>query len=115
MTYEPVTWITVDDCLPALGVTPATPADVEFLADQVDAANNMAFDERRSAGYVDDPAVVPSPRVREGTIAYAVRQYKRRGAVDGYASFDELGGFAVTGGTISDVRAYWGVPRMGVG
>lgn len=112
-----VAWVTVDDVLPHLDpggnvVDPADPA----LADDVAAANVYAWQQRHTAGYVDDPAgPVPSDRVRLGVILFAVRSYKARGAVDGFASYDGLPAGAGTGGTWGDVRRLLGIPRPRIG
>ena len=110
-----ITWIDVGDVEAALGIAPATAADAAWLESCVAAAQVVAWRRRAAAGYVDDPLEVPDPGVAQGTVTYAVARYRSRGAVDGFASFDETTGFTPTGGTWGDCLKLWGVPRMAVG
>lgn len=92
ITYtETVTWIDSGDVLTWLGIQPASQNDVEFLGMCVDAANNFCYRKRREAGFLDSQSTVPGADVKLGTILYAAMNYRERGAVDGFASFDGFG------------------------
>ena len=84
-------WITSADVTSWLGIEVATANDTAFVAVCVSAANAWAFRKRREAGYTDSLATVPDGAAKLGTIMYAATQYRSRGAVDGYASFDSMG------------------------
>jgi hypothetical protein len=102
-------WITVADALAALGVAPATTGDSDWLADCVDSANEMAYRRRASSGYIDDPATVPDPAVKLGTVHYACKLYRQRGSVDGtLAAFDDFGHQVETGATWGEILRLWG-------
>lgn len=92
ITYtESVEWITSGDVLAWLGVQPASQNDVDFLAMCTQAANSWCYRKRREAGFSDSQSTVPGADVKLGTILYAAMNYRERGAVDGYASFDGFG------------------------
>lgn len=84
-------WVTTTDVEAALGLPPATATDEAWLVQCTDAANDKAFTRRLSAGYVDDPDIVPGPAVKLGVTQMAVLFYKQRGAADGLPGFEELG------------------------
>lgn len=88
---EQVTWITEDDVLVWLGIDLATANDTAFLEFCVAAANDFCYRRRENAGYNDNPTVVPHGDTKLGAIMYAAIQYRTRGSVDGYASFDTMG------------------------
>lgn len=85
-----VSWITTDEVATAIGLEPAAGEDSAFLESVTAAAQDWAFDQRKAAGYVDPVDVVPSPRVKAGTVLYAVALYRERGSVDSFASFSEM-------------------------
>jgi hypothetical protein len=84
-------WITSADVTSWLGIEVATANDTAFIAVCVSAANSWAFRKRREAGYTDSLSTAPDGAAKLGTIMYAATQYRSRGAVDGYASFDSMG------------------------
>ena len=84
-------WITSADVTSWLGIEVATANDTAFIAVCVSAANSWAFRKRREAGYTDSLTTAPDGAAKLGTIMYAATQYRSRGAVDGYASFDSMG------------------------
>lgn len=87
-----VTWIDVDDVTVWLGIDSATANDTTFLTDYcVPAANDFCYRRRFNAGYYDNPTVAPSEAVKLGAVMYAAIQYRTRGSVDGYSSFDTMG------------------------
>lgn len=97
ITYtETVTWINSGDVLSWLGIQPASQNDVEFLGICVDAANDFCYRKRREAGFLDSQSTVPGADVKLGTILYAAMNYRERGAVDGFASFEGFGNPAPT-------------------
>jgi hypothetical protein len=92
VTYTPsCSWITSADVTSWLGIEVATANDTAFIAVCVSAANAWAFRKRREAGYTDSLTTAPDGAAKLGTIMYAATQYRSRGAVDGYASFDSMG------------------------
>jgi hypothetical protein len=84
-------WITSADVTSWLGIEVATANDTAFIAVCVSAANSWAFRKRREAGYTDSLSSAPDGASKLGTIMYAAMQYRSRGAVDGYSSFDSMG------------------------
>jgi hypothetical protein len=92
VTYTPTcSWITSADVTSWLGIEVATANDTAFIAVCVSAANSWAFRKRREAGYTDSLSSAPDGAAKLGTVQYAATQYRSRGAVDGYASFDSMG------------------------
>jgi hypothetical protein len=92
VTFTPTcSWITSADVTSWLGIEVATANDTAFIAVCVSAANSWAFRKRREAGYTDALSSPPDGAAKLGTIMYAATQYRSRGAVDGYASFDSMG------------------------
>jgi hypothetical protein len=91
VTFTPTcSWITSADVTSWLGIEVATANDTAFIAVCVSAANSWAFRKRREAGYTDSLTTAPDGAAKLGTIQYAAIQYRNRGAVDGYASFDSM-------------------------
>jgi len=92
VTFSPSpSWITSADVTSWLGIEVATANDTAFIAVCVSAANSWAFRKRREAGYTDSLSSAPDGASKLGTVMYAAMQYRSRGAVDGYASFDSMG------------------------
>ena len=92
VTFTPTcSWITSADVTSWLGIEVATANDTAFIAVCVSAANSWAFRKRREAGYTDSLLSAPDGAAKLGTVQYAATQYRSRGAVDGYASFDSMG------------------------
>ena len=91
VTYSPTcSWITSADVTSWLGIEVATANDTAFIAVCVSAANSWSFRKRREAGYTDSLSTAPDGAAKLGTIQYAAIQYRNRGAVDGYSSFDSM-------------------------
>ena len=84
-------WVNSADVTSWLGIEVSTANDTAFIAVCVSAANAWAFRKRREAGYTDSLTTAPDGAAKLGTIMYAATQYRSRGAVDGYASFDSMG------------------------
>jgi hypothetical protein len=104
-----VTWVTPDQVAAYLGVTPVDPGDVTHLTQVTAAANQIAYDTRVTAGYIDDPATVPNPAVELGTIMYAAARYRERSTASGYPAFDDLGGgFIPPGSQWRTILRHWG-------
>jgi hypothetical protein len=92
VTFTPTcSWITSADVTSWLGIEVATANDTAFIAVCVSAANSWAFRKRREAGYTDSLTTAPDGAAKLGTIMHGATQYRSRGAVDGYASFDSMG------------------------
>lgn len=91
VTFTPTcSWITSADVTSWLGIEVASANDTAFIAVCVSAANSWAFRKRREAGYTDSLTTAPDGAAKLGCIQYAAIQYRNRGAVDGYSSFDSM-------------------------
>ena len=107
-------WTGIDDLERFLGYEfPA--GDVDWAQCQVDAANDWAFRTRRSAGYEDHPNTCPGHDVGVGTVLYASTLVKQRGAVDGFASFDNQGFGQAPGQSYAEILRLLGCKRPQVG
>lgn len=114
LTYlQHATWVDDQEVLDWLGIDPATQNDEDFVAVCVEAANDWCWNRRREAGYHDSLTVVPNNAVKLGAIMYAGALYRERGAVDGFASFTELGAVAPTM-TLGRINQLLGVNRSQV-
>lgn len=92
VTYTPsCSWITSADVISWLGIEVATANDTAFIAVCVSAANSWCFRKRREAGYTDGLTTAPDAAAKLGTVMYAAMQYRSRGSIDSYASFDSMG------------------------
>jgi len=92
VTFSPsCSWITSSDVTSWLGIEVATANDTAFIAVCVSAANSWAYRKRREAGYTDSLSTAPDGAAKLGTINFAAMQYRSRGSVDSYASFDSMG------------------------
>lgn len=89
---EEITWIDEDDVTVWLGIDSATANDTAWLVNYcVPAANEWCYRRRHNAGYHDNPTQAPNAAAKQGAIMYAAIQYRTRGSVDGYSSFDTMG------------------------
>lgn len=116
VSYTPsCTWITNQNVLDWLGISPATANDTAFVTACTDAANALAYRRRRESGYTDSLTTVPSADVKLGTITYAGQLYRSRGTsgYDGFAAFEGMatGGPAVAMG---EILRLWGCNRAQV-
>lgn len=98
ITYtQTCTWITAADIQTWLGISVATQADQDFTTQCAAAANQFIYIRRQESGWHDGLAVAPSDAVKLGTIQYGGMLYRQRGAIDVFASFNEMGTAPVTG------------------
>lgn len=109
-----VTWIDTNDVLPFLGVPPAEDSDIEWLSDCVDAVNVWCYERRQAAGYTDLPTHVPNARVKLGTVMKAAEEYRTRGSIDGYSSFQQLEPTAPIASNL-DIMRMLGLNKPGIG
>lgn len=107
-------WITLTELENFLGYSFAG-ADIAWAQAQVDASNDWAFRTRRSAGYQDHPDISPGHDASQGVVLYASQLVKQRGAVDGYASFDQQAFGATPGQTLGTILQLLGCKRPQVG
>lgn len=105
-----VDWATTSDVLRFLGVQPASQDDEDYLEDCTASANLWAWSRRLAAGYQDLPTSCTA-QVREGVTLYAATLYRERGAVDTFASFQELGGQVPVPGTLGQIKRLLGLDR----
>lgn len=98
ITYtQTCTWISATDIQTWLGISVATQADQDFTTQCAAAANQFIYLRRQESGYHDGLTAVPSDAVKLGTIQYGGMLYRQRGAIDVFASFNEMGTAPVTG------------------
>lgn len=109
-----VLWITLEDLETQLGYE-FDGDEVTWATLQVQGANEYAYVARRSAGYKDHPGIVPGEKVRAGVIQYAQTLIRTRGAVDGFASFDQQSFAGVPGQSLGQIMSLLGVRRAQVG
>lgn len=107
-------WISLEDLEAALGYT-FDVGDVAWAEAQVAAANNWAYRTRRSSGYEDHPNFSPNPSAKQGTILYASQLIKQRGAVDGYASFENQSFGVAPGQSYAQILQLLGCKKPQVG
>ena len=108
------TWASSTDVEIWLGFD-ATGDDQTFLDTCTDAANDRCWQYRARAGYQDHPNVSPSSDCKLAVIMYAAQLFRLRGAVDGYASFDQQSFGAVPGQSLGQILALLGCKRPQVG
>ena len=109
-----VSWATLEDLELQLGYE-FEGDDITWATEQVAAANDWAFVARRNAGYQDHPQIVPGEKVKTGVIQYAQTLIRTRGAVDGFASFDQQSFAGVPGQSLGQIMSLLGVRRAQVG
>jgi len=98
ITYtQTCTWITATDIQTWLGISVATSADAAFTTQCAAAANQFIYTRRQESGWFDSLTTAPSDAVKLGTIQYGGMLYRQRGAIDVFASFNEMGTAPVTG------------------
>lgn len=91
LTWTPTcTWISSSNVTEFLGIASATANDTAFLTTCVNAANAWAYRKRQEAGYRDSLTTSPGADVTLGTTLFAAAQYRRRGSIDGFQSFDVM-------------------------
>ena len=91
LTWTPTcTWINSGNVTEFLGIAGATANDTAFITTCVNAANAYAYRKRQEAGYRDSLTVSPGGDVTLGTTMFAAAQYRRRGSIDGFQSFDVM-------------------------
>lgn len=106
-----VQWIDAEDVLGFLGVDPASQLDEDWLDVAVASASEWCYDRRRKCGYADLPNVVPNPSVKAGAIMKAAQEYRERGSVESYQSFDAIPTPALIGGGLGQILTKLGCNR----
>ena len=104
------TWITANEIATWLYLTPATPADEDFLISCAASANATCYRKRQEAGYADQLDLVPSADVKLGTIMYGGNLYRARSSMDQIASFDGRG-MTPSVGITAQIKILLGIPR----
>jgi hypothetical protein len=107
------TWITNQNVLDALGISPATANDTTFVTTCTAAANAWAFRKRVEAGYSDSLSTSPSADATLGTTFYGMSLYRQRGSVDSYASFESMSTGAPTA-SMGEIMRLLGINRSQV-
>ena len=91
LTWTPTcTWITSSNVTEFLGISTASANDTAFITTCTAAANAWAYRKRQEAGYRDSLTTSPGADVTLGTTLFAAAQYRRRGSIDGFQSFDVM-------------------------
>lgn len=108
------TWASVADVELFLGFD-ATGDDQTFLESCTDAANDRCWYFRARAGYEDHPNVSPGSDVKQAVVLYASQLFRQRGAIDGYASFEQQSFGSVPGQTLGTILQLLGCKRPQVG
>jgi hypothetical protein len=109
----PVTWITTADVEDFLGFIPAAETDVAYLAASVYAAQQWAWRRRAQAGYIDHPAIVPDASAKQGTVLKAAMDYRERGSVDSFQTYESMP-IAAPVGSIGQVMSLLGLNRPAI-
>lgn len=107
-------WISLEDLEEALGYT-FDAGDTAWATAQVEASNDWAYRMRQSSGYQDHPNYAPDSAAKQGTLLYAAQLIKQRGAVDGFASFDNQGFGVAPGQSYAQILALLGCKKPQVG
>lgn len=116
ISYTPVcTWITDQDVLDWLGVSPASANDLDFVSACTDAANALAYRRRKNNGYADSLSVVPGADVALGVRMYAGSLYRQRGSVDSFQSFEAYAAGSPAVASMGEILRLWGCNRPQVG
>jgi hypothetical protein len=108
-----VTWIDEDDAQEYLGEI-TDPDELTFLGTCVEAANDWCYHRRNTAGYVDNPTVVPNSAARLGVIQYAASLFLQRGTLDGFQSFEAMPTPAPAG-QMAQIMRLLGINRARIG
>ena len=116
ISYTPVCkWITDQDVLDWLGVSPASANDLDFVSACTDAANALAYRRRKNNGYTDSLSVVPGADVALGVRMYAGSLYRQRGSVDSFQSFEAYAAGSPAVASMGEILRLWGCNRPQVG
>lgn len=107
-------WITLEELEAALGYE-FDAGDTAWAEAQVSAGNDWCYRMRQSSGYEDHPNYAPGSDAKQGVILYASQLIKQRGAVDGYASFDNQGFGVAPGQSYAQILQLLGCKKPQVG
>ena len=101
--------VTVDMVRTHLGLDPASTIDQAAMQAACDATNSLAV-SIPVPGTTEDGLSLPTwpVHVDQGAVLHASRLYGRRGSVQGFAAFADLG-FSMLGRIDPDVRFLWGL------
>lgn len=116
VTFSPTcTWITAQNVLDWLGVSPASANDTTFVTACTEAANALAYRRRKSSNYTDSLSTVPSADVKLGTIMYAGGLYRSRGAA-GYDTFSTYEAMSTSQPNVAmgEILRLWGCNRAAI-
>lgn len=92
LTYTvSVSWITSSQVTEFLGIASATANDTAFLATCTAASNAWCYRKRLEAGYSDEMNASPGADVTLGAVIYAAMNYRERGSIDSFQTYDGMG------------------------
>jgi len=106
-------WITGPNVATWLGIDLAGVDETAFLTQCANAANNFIYLRRQESGYFDSLSTSPGTQVTLATTMYAGQLYRQRGAVNDFATFDQMGAISTTGLTPM-IKQLAGIPRPAV-
>ena len=106
-------WITGPNVATWLGIDLAGVDETAFLTQCANAANNFIYLRRQESGYTDSLTTSPGTQVTLATTMYAGQLYRQRGAVNDFATFDQMGAISTTGLTPM-IKQLAGIPRPAV-
>ena len=107
------TWINGPAVATWLGIDLAGADETAFHTQCANAANNFIYLRRQESGYTDSLTTSPGTQVTLATTMYAGQLYRQRGAVNDFASFDQMGAISTTGLTPM-IKQLAGIPRPAV-
>ena len=104
------TWITNQNVLDWLGISPSTANDLTFVTACTGASNSWGFRKRVEAGYHDSLSTSPSSAATLALTMYAGSLFRQRGSVDSFASFEAMGSIAPVG-SMGEIMRLLGINR----
>lgn len=109
----PVTWISSEDVIDSLGFQPSAASDLAMLDACVYSAQQWAWRRRYQAGYRDHPSIVPDAAAKNGTVLKAVMEYRERGSVDSFQTYESMP-ISAPVGSIGQVMSLLGLNRPAI-
>jgi hypothetical protein len=109
----PVTWITATDVENFLGFTPTADGDIAYMDAAIYAAQQWAWRRRQQAGYRDHPSIVPDASAKQGTVLKAAMDYRERGSIDSFQTYESMPITAPVG-SIGQVMSLLGLNRPAI-
>jgi len=109
-----VTWITSTDVELFVGAVEADTDEADYLDLCTAAANDWCYRRRETAGYSDNPSLVPGAAPKQGTILYAGSLFRQKGSLDNFQSFEAMPTPAPVG-SMGEIMRLLGIGRARFG